>query len=302
MPNLHPPAAAAYLVGRERAVLFALSGRGAHTTRQSEPHHSRVPLDAMAVVVVMAVVMMGVAPQQRRTRRWLLLVRIRRRSMTRRRRRTRRTMTRRRRLRWMRQEREAVDAVAAVQTAVAVEEPFLAAAARWLTDASVLLRSSQLILPLAAWLAEAEELNRRLLPMRVLAQQARHALLPPWRQERAAAAVVAVVVVDGWPDIGDRAWPLWLPQREQAKGRASPSPWRWTVSSTLGPAWAGRIRPRGACRPSTSSQTSFASCTHLVCRPRQLLAAELVVAERPPRCCRLLPTSPSRPLASARSM
>ena len=31
MPNLHPPVAATYLVGRERAALFALSGRGAHT-------------------------------------------------------------------------------------------------------------------------------------------------------------------------------------------------------------------------------------------------------------------------------
>ena len=32
MPNLHPPVAATYLVGRERAALFALSGRGALPT------------------------------------------------------------------------------------------------------------------------------------------------------------------------------------------------------------------------------------------------------------------------------
>ena len=36
MPNLHLPVAATYLVGRERAALFALSARGAHTARQSE--------------------------------------------------------------------------------------------------------------------------------------------------------------------------------------------------------------------------------------------------------------------------
>ena len=32
MPNLHPPAAVSYLVGGEGTVLFALSGRGHHTT------------------------------------------------------------------------------------------------------------------------------------------------------------------------------------------------------------------------------------------------------------------------------
>ena len=34
MPNLHPPVAATYSVGREHAALFAFSGRGAHTARQ----------------------------------------------------------------------------------------------------------------------------------------------------------------------------------------------------------------------------------------------------------------------------
>ena len=36
MPNLYPPAAATYLVGQERAALFALSGKGAHTALDKE--------------------------------------------------------------------------------------------------------------------------------------------------------------------------------------------------------------------------------------------------------------------------
>ena len=35
MPNLCPPVAATYLVGQDCAALFALSGRGAHTARES---------------------------------------------------------------------------------------------------------------------------------------------------------------------------------------------------------------------------------------------------------------------------